>query len=174
MLLVIIAISLSMDAFSLSLAYGTLGLDNKSILKLSLVVGVFHFLMPILGMCLGYKVLHILPFKTSLIVSLILFAIGINMCWESFKSTSQKELGTFISFLSFGLAVSLDSFSIGIGIREINDNACLCAFTFFLTSFLFTYLGLILGKKFNHLLGRISILVGGIALMGVAIFYFFG
>ena len=45
-LLVIIAVTLSMDAFSLSLAYGTIGLDKKNIILLSCIVGIYHFIMP--------------------------------------------------------------------------------------------------------------------------------
>ena len=45
--IMIIAVSLSMDAFSLSLAYGTVNLDKKSCLKLSIIVGLYHFFMPL-------------------------------------------------------------------------------------------------------------------------------
>ena len=42
--LILIAISLSMDAFSLSLAYGTLGIPKKQIFLLSFIVGCFLYL----------------------------------------------------------------------------------------------------------------------------------
>ena len=42
--LIIISISLSMDAFSLAIIYGTLGLDKKMTNLLSSMVGSFHFL----------------------------------------------------------------------------------------------------------------------------------
>ena len=48
-IVITIAISLSMDAFSLSLLYGTLNLEKKFIWKLSLIVSIYHFFMPILG-----------------------------------------------------------------------------------------------------------------------------
>ena len=49
-LVFLMAISLSMDAFSLSLIYGALGMSGKENLFLSMVVGIFHFVMPFLGM----------------------------------------------------------------------------------------------------------------------------
>ena len=52
--IIIVAISLSMDAFSLALAYGTLGLGPKMLFKISLSVGLFHFFMPLLGMGIKY------------------------------------------------------------------------------------------------------------------------
>ena len=39
-LVVLMAISLSMDAFSLSIAYGTLGLNKKNNISLSIIVGI--------------------------------------------------------------------------------------------------------------------------------------
>ena len=52
-LIVIIAISLSMDAFSLALAYGTLQLPPKRIFLLTIIVGIYHFIMPIIGRLMG-------------------------------------------------------------------------------------------------------------------------
>ena len=57
LILFTIAVSLSMDAFSLSLAYGTLNLEKKDINNLSLIVGIYHFFMPLLGLFIGNIVL---------------------------------------------------------------------------------------------------------------------
>lgn len=43
-MVIVIAVSLSMDAFSLSLAYGTLNLEKSQIRLLSLIVGYTIFL----------------------------------------------------------------------------------------------------------------------------------
>ena len=52
-IILIIAVSLSMDTFSLSLAYGMLKLKNSIIKQISITVGIFHFFMPLLGDFLG-------------------------------------------------------------------------------------------------------------------------
>ena len=57
-MVIVIAVSLSMDAFSLSLAYGTLNLEKSQIRLLSLIVGLYHFFMPLLGMWVGTKILN--------------------------------------------------------------------------------------------------------------------
>ena len=51
--LIIIGLSLSIDAFTLSLAYGLLSVSKRKIILTSLTVGVFHFIMPITGYSLG-------------------------------------------------------------------------------------------------------------------------
>ena len=53
----LMAIGLSMDAFSLAIIYGTNGIDRKKIILLSLVVGIFHFIMPNLGGYLSHILL---------------------------------------------------------------------------------------------------------------------
>ena len=90
MLVIIIAISLSMDAFSLALAYGTLNINKKDIYKLSLVVGIYHFIMPLLGLFLGNIILKYVS-NPDIIVFLILFIIGIEMIYETFKEEDIKR-----------------------------------------------------------------------------------
>jgi len=169
--IIIIAVSLSMDAFSLSLVYGTLNLHHKNIIKLSLIVGIYHFFMPQIGNVIGNIILQMLPIKTSTIVFIVLFIIGLQMILETFKEEKKlKQLKLKEMFL-FGLAVSLDSLSVGIGLKTIYSNIILSSFIFMIMSFIFTYLGLKLGKKINDIVGKISTLIGGIILMLIGLFY---
>lgn len=169
--ILLIAVSLSMDAFSLSLAYGTLNLSKKHIYKLSFIVGVFHFFMPLFGMIIGSYFLNIIPISPNFIVFIILAIIGIQMIFETFKQDKNLEVKGIWQLLFFGLAVSIDSFSVGIGMEAINDNFLMCACLFSLSSYFFTYLGLILGKKINLLIGKISTVIGGIVLIIIGILY---
>ena len=84
-LVIIIAISLSMDAFSLSLAYGTLNFEKKQMNMLSIIVGLFHFIMPIIGMYVGNIIINLLPIKPNVVVFMVLFLIGVQMIVVSFK-----------------------------------------------------------------------------------------
>ena len=45
--ILLLAVSLSMDAFSLSLAYGTYGFRRIDEILLGVIVGIFHFFMPL-------------------------------------------------------------------------------------------------------------------------------
>ncbi len=170
-MVIMIAVSLSMDAFSLSLAYGTLNLEKKMIQLLSFIVGTYHFFMPLLGMWIGNKILSFLPIGPNIVVFLVLLVIGIEMIIESFKQTRAVHFMKFSELLLFGLAVSLDSFSVGLGLRAIYSKPIICSIIFSVASFLFTYLGLYLGKKINDMVGRISTRIGGIALICIGIFY---
>ena len=172
MLVIIIAISLSMDAFSLALAYGTLNLNKKDIYRLSLVVGVYHFFMPLLGLFFGNIILKYVS-NPNFIVFVILFIIGIEMIYETFKEEDIKNIVNFRQILLFGLAVSIDSFSVGIGLNVISKNYLYCSTIFSIFSLSFTYLGLILGKKINNIIGKTSTVIGGLILIVIAFMYLF-
>ena len=172
MLVIIIAISLSMDAFSLALAYGTLNLNKKDIYKLSLVVGIYHFIMPLLGLFLGNIILKYVN-NPNIIVFLILFIIGIEMIYETFKEEDIKNIVSFRQILLFGLAVSIDSFSVGIGLNVISKNYLYCSIVFSLFSLSFTYFGLILGKKISSIIGKTSTIIGGLVLVIISFIYLF-
>ena len=170
-LIFIIAVSLSMDAFSLSLAYGTISLTKKEINLLSIIVGIYHFFMPIFGMLIGSFVFNVLNINQNIIVLIIFTFIGINMIIESFKKEEKVKKMKLAEMILFGFAVSIDSFSVGIGINGISNNFIMCSVIFSITSFIFTYIGLILGNKLNQLIGKISTLIGGITLIILGIIY---
>ena len=170
LLIPLIAVSLSMDAFSLSLAYGTLNISKKNQLTLSLIVGIYHFFMPILGMKIGLFILKTLPIKPDFVIFFVLTFIGIQMLIESLKENRNMNIMNFIELLIFGLAVSIDSFSVGIGLLAITSKWLISSLFFSLSAFLFTFLGLQLGKKLNDKFGNVSTMLGGIMLLIIGLF----
>ncbi len=170
-LVFLIAISLSMDAFSLSLAYGTISLSKNDIKLLSVIVGAYHFFMPILGMLIGNFILNVLKINDNLLVFVIFLFIGISMLIESFKKGEKVKKLKITEMILFGLAVSIDSFSIGIGLNAISNNFLICSIIFSITSFVFTYIGLVLGNKLNQLIGKVATFIGGITLIILGIIY---
>ena len=164
-LIFIIAVSLSMDAFSLSLAYGTTSMTKKEIRFLSIIVGIYHFFMPILGMLIGNFVFNVMHLNSEIIVFIIFLFIGISMIIDSFKKEEKVKKMKKREMILFGLAVSIDSFSVGIGINNISNNFIICSSVFSIISFLFTYIGLILGNRLNQLFGKFATLIGGITLI---------
>lgn len=170
-LIFIIAVSLSMDAFSLALAYGTISLSKKEINLLSIIVGIYHFFMPILGMLIGSFITKVIHLGGDLITLIIFAFIGINMIIEGIKGQEEVKQMKLSEMMLFGLAVSIDSFSVGIGINNISNNFMLCSSIFSITSFVFTYLGLLLGNKLNELIGKLATLLGGFTLIILGIIY---
>ncbi len=172
-LVILISVSLSMDAFSLSLAYGTLGMSNKDKKLLSLITGVFHFFMPLLGLLIGNIILNFININPGVVVACILSFIGVEMIISSFKEEEVKKMKLPEYFL-FALAVSIDSFSVGITLTEINTNLFFSPLVFALTSTFFTFAGLSLGNKIEKMVGKMSTIIGGIILVLVGVLYNLG
>ena len=91
------------------------------------------------------------------------------MIIDSFNKNKLINKMNIVKMLLFGLAVSIDSFSIGIGILNISNNYILCSIIFSLVSFSFTFVGLLIGDKLNQLFGNIATLFGGIVLLVLGI-----
>ncbi len=51
--LIIMAFALGMDAFSVSLGMGMMTLKLRQILYIGMTIGIFHIIMPFIGMVLG-------------------------------------------------------------------------------------------------------------------------
>lgn len=171
--IVVIGISLSMDAFSLSLIYGTLGIVKKDRILLSLIVGIYHFMMPLIGLLIGSFVVKILSFKLNILMCIIFLIIGIEMIYSSFKNEDNDLCLNIIGYLLFGLSVSIDSFTTGIGLKAISNNYLQVSITFALVSSFFTFIGLNLGTKLSNKFGKVATIIGGLLLIVLSIYYFF-
>lgn len=169
----LIAVSLSMDAFSLALIYGTQTITKKGKILLSVIVGIYHFIMPLIGLSMGLFVTKKVIINTNILVGIILSLIALEMIISSFKEREEKFLLSIPGYLLFGLSVSIDSLTTGIGFPAITNKYILSALTFSIISLLFTFLGLNLGNMINKKYGKISTILGGIVLLTIGLFYIF-
>lgn len=172
--LLLIGIGLSMDSFSLALCYGVLDLGSKKKQILSIVVGIFHFFMPLFGMILGNVVEHFIIFDIRYIVYTIFMVLGVEMFFSALKKETSYILLNTVGLLLFSFTVSIDSFSAGIGIKFISNNYLLCSIIFSLTSAVFTYGGLIIGGIIGSKYKESSKLIGGLILIIFAINCLYG
>ena len=168
-----IGIALSMDTFSLSLSIGTFGINNRKSLLLAAIVGVMHFIMPTFGLIIGKIILGICNFNTRYLMSIILLILAFLMTKELKNNKQPSIVFSLIGILIFSLSVSIDSFTTGIGLRTITNNIFLSLLIFSICSFLFTYLGLVIGKYSHQKLGKKATLFGIILLIIVAIGHIF-
>ncbi len=163
------AIALSLDAFSLSIIYGTVINDLKTIIKLSTIVGIFHFFMPLFGFILKNILISKIVESTNIISFIIFLVLGIQMFVSKEDDKNIKGLSSLTSIIIFAFTVSLDSFSIGITL--IDKDIFMSILIFSITSFVFTYFGLRLGQKISKINGINKI--GGIILIVLSIYYLF-
>lgn len=170
--LIIIGLSLSMDAFTLSLAYGLINIPKKTIIITSITVGIFHFIMPLLGSCIGHILTDIIHVNHKYILITVLLIILIEMI-KSLKEERDEYNLSLINIIIFSFLVSLDSFSLGIGIEYITNNIFVSAGIFSLLSCIFTYSGFKLGKYLSRKAEKYAKIIGIILISFTCLYFIF-
>ena len=165
------ALGLSMDAFSLATIYGTKSFNLKKVIISSLIVGLFHFIMPTLGLVIGNQLLSFLP-KTNLLAGFIFLYLAIEM-YKSRNEEISSFLQTTISYIIFALTVSFDSFSVGIAISTETSSFFLAFLIFSLTSAILTFLGFNIGHYISKKYATLATYLGTLILFLFSLKYFF-
>lgn len=186
--ILIIAVALAMDAFSVSISLGIHGKNNrkKVALKVSILFGLFQAIMPLIGYLLGDLFRSRFYNYNNVIVFILLSLIGLNMIREWHKkfitltnsdgvaceiepSTTTK----FSSILLLAIATSIDAFSVGISFSLIDVNIytsiIIIGIVTFILSYIGTLIGCSIGYKFKH-----AELFGGLVLIGIGFKIFVG
>lgn len=161
-------IGLSMDAFSLALSLGTTNPENNKVLKTSILVGIFHYIMPTIGYLIGINIKNIvigINYLTSIIFLVLAYELYRN------KDKKENKFLTYITILIISFSVSIDSLTVGIVLGLNNEFIKVASIIFSITSIVFTYLGFILGKKLNNKFQNKAIYIGIILLLIVSIKY---
>lgn len=163
-----IGLALSMDAFSIALSIGTTNLSKFKRYLIPIIVGIMHFIMPLIGHLLGAQLFNIININSKLVVSLILLYLAIIMFLDRNNKTNNK-ISSIISIFLFAFSVSIDSFSVGIGISGLTNHYFLSFLVFSICSGTITAIGLIIGKYSVRYLKEKSIYLGIIILLILSI-----
>lgn len=184
---VAVAIALGADAFSLSMAIGLSGIRKRMMLRLLLVVAVFHVVMPLGGMMLGQALGTILGSFASLMGAFVLIWLGGRMLYKVYRPTTEhfpfgeardvllnKNLSTDGSLSGFGIyvfaaSVSLDALSVGFSLGTIKTDIFITVMIIGAIAGLMTGMGLVLGRMLGTWLGDKAELLGGLALLLVGV-----
>ncbi|MBU9710355.1 manganese efflux pump MntP family protein [Bacillus tamaricis] len=164
------AFALSMDAFSISIGMGLMGLRYKHIAKIGLMVGWFHVMMPLIGLVLGKLLSQHIGFLAFILGGGMLIIIGIQMI----AATFQHERDTILSPTGWGLvlfavSVSIDSFSAGLSLGMLGAKTWVTLVSFGIMSTVLTWIGLIVGRKMGNFFYGYSEWLGGAILIAFGV-----
>ena len=161
-------IGLSMDAFSLSLSIGTTNPSKRNIIKTSLIVGIFHFIMPIIGYILGLY-LNTKIGKVNYLSSILFLILAIETYIN--RNEEERSILTNINILLIAISVSIDSLTVGLALGLNNELIYHASTIFSIVSSIFTYLGLTLGKRLINKYKKLSNYIGIIILILLSLKY---
>ena len=167
--IILIAISVSMDAFAVSICKG---LASKNNLKKTAFVcgtwfGLFQMLMPLIGYFLALLFAKYIQSFDHWIAFTLLVLIGSNMVKESF-SNETEELKNDLSFskmLILAIATSIDALAVGITFALIKTNLYIALPTIGFFTFAFSFVGALIGSKIGEKKKKTATLAGGIILI---------
>lgn len=162
-----------MDAFSVSMTKGFTQkqLTKSQIIYYGLFFGGFQFLMPILGYLCGNVIASIVESLAPIIGFVLLLAIGVNMIRESLGDENE-EITDHFSFKEvtlLAIATSIDAFAVGITIALIKDPVLISSVIIGIVAFLFSVVGVFIGKKLGNYIGDKFQILGGVILILIGI-----
>ena len=161
--------ALSMDAFAVSVTKGmTLKKINLSLAtKIAFSFRLFQGVMPLIGWLFGMNFeLYIRSIDHWIAVFLLSF-LGIKMIIEAIKNDDNDNT-TYLDnkeLIILSIATSIDALAVGVTFAFLNiDIIPVCISIGFIT-FLFCFIGVLIGKKIGSVFKNYAQIVGGIILI---------
>ncbi len=174
--IIMIAIGLAMDAFSVAICKGLSmkKFDMKKALIIGSYFGIFQGIMPVIGFLLGSSFSTIIEKYDHWIAFALLVLIGINMIREAFGKEDDESTNDSVDFKSMiwlAIATSIDALTVGITFSFLNVNILFAALMIGVITFILSVLGVLIGNKFGSKYEKKAQIVGGIILilMGIKI-----
>ncbi|OIJ11757.1 hypothetical protein BKP37_15040 [Anaerobacillus alkalilacustris] len=164
----IMAFALGMDAFSLAIGMGMVGLRYRHIFNIGVTVGAFHIVMPFIGLIVGKFLTQYFGILAIMVGGGLLLFLGCQMIYSALFSKDRessviKPVG--FGLLLFAVSVSIDSFSAGLSLGMIGAKTIITLACFGMVSMILSWLGLIIGKKVEGYIGVYGELLGGSILL---------
>lgn len=134
--------------------------------------GGFQALMPLTGS------LAVVSFKARIadydhwIAFGLLAAVGIKMIYESFKiKKTEKDFNPANIFvlLILSVATSIDALAVGITLPIITSSIALAVCIIGVVTFVLSYLGVLIGRRFGHFFESKIEAFGGVVLIGLGL-----
>ena len=170
--MIFVALALSMDAFAVSLCFGTSVGDNKipMSLKAGAYFGIFQMIMPLIGWSVGFFLKEFIQAVDHWIVFGLLAIIGIRMIREALKNKNcqrRYNTGSLWVMLSLSVATSLDALAVGLSFALLKIPILIAISIIGIITFAMSYFGVHIGNRLSFRLGNKAEIIGGIILIGI-------
>ncbi|MDP8209781.1 MAG: manganese efflux pump MntP family protein [Candidatus Electryonea clarkiae] len=170
--IILIALSLAMDAFAVSITAG-LTIEKNHLahgIRIALYFGFFQAIMPLLGWLLASALGDLVSAYQHYIAFIILVIIGIKMIADSRKAcTIPKNFASHKTLLLLAIATSIDAFAAGVSFRFIDISIIQPVIIIGVITFITSLAGVYTGKVTGCILKSYADILGGIILLIIAI-----
>ena len=185
--IVAIAIGLGLDAMSVCMGLGVRWHGPGQKFRLAWHMGLFQFLMPILGWLAGKELAELLHTVGTYLAAALVFAVGAKMLYEAMKSrpglaeeATEKAIERALhvpagdptrgwSLLVLSVATSLDALVVGFSLGLNGQRIWRESLVIGIVAGLMALAGVWIGKRIGKALGRPAEIAGGVLLMGLGV-----
>lgn len=173
--ILMMAVALGMDAFSLGIGIGMKGVLKRDAIRIGSAVSLFHMLMPLVGIAAGQYAGALLGGLAGYVSGGLLVLLGSHMIASSVRGGGMQSINhhTWLGVLLFSFSVSIDSFSVGVSLGIYRSDWLLTIIAFGLFGGLMSVLGLIMGRGIGQKLGDYGEAVGGAILLAFGLLFIF-
>ena len=171
--ILLLSIGLSMDAFAVAICKGTAikGSIFRKAITVGLWFGFFQAIMPLIGYFFGMTFNSFVVKIDHWIAFLLLTFLGGNMAYQSFYSVddyNEDDIIKFKEMFMLAVATSIDALAVGVTFSFFNVNIFLAVSIIGIISFIFSSIGVYIGKIFENKFRRKAELAGGVILICIA------
>jgi putative Mn2+ efflux pump MntP len=183
-----IAVGLGMDAMSVCAAVGVRWHGRRQKFRLAWHMGLFQFLMPILGWLTGSRLAGVLEAVGTYVAAALVFAVGAKMLYEALRAhpgaaaegaqhavepagrAGGADPTRGWSLMVLSVATSLDALVVGfsLGLRG-TASIWWTSVAIGLTAGAMALAGVVVGQRVGRAIGRPAEIVGAVVLMLLAV-----
>lgn len=172
--ILLISISLAMDAFAVSLASGCSHprFRLRSALVMALFFGGFQAGMPVIGWYGGSHLQKIIAPIDHWIALILLALIGGHMIYQAiFDHSGAPRMNPFSLKILTGLAIatSIDALVVGVTLGLIRTPILLTVISIGVITFIFSITGVYVGRQTGRRFGARFEILGGLILIGLGL-----
>ncbi|MCF8110487.1 MAG: manganese efflux pump MntP family protein [Desulfobacteraceae bacterium] len=167
--IILIAVSLAMDAFAVSVAAGTAGqLPKRAVFRLSFHFGLFQFMMPVIGWYAGSHIAPLISAVDHWVAFALLLLVGFRMIKSGLAPESEtvsRDPSRGLTLVMLSVATSIDALAVGFSLAMMEVAIWYPAVIIGLVTSAMSLAGIRLGTFFGKKLGPRMEIAGGIVLI---------
>jgi putative Mn2+ efflux pump MntP len=171
--LLLIAISLSMDAFAIAVCKGlTLKrIKLRHCVTVGLYFGIAQAVMPLIGYLLASTVASRIADYSFYIAFILLLVIGGNMIRETIKGEEECTdcALTFKALFPMAIATSIDALAVGVSFALLDVKIVPAVSLIGITTFLLSAIGVRIGSFVGGKFQKVASIAGGAVLIGMGV-----
>jgi putative Mn2+ efflux pump MntP len=170
--IMLLALALAVDAFTVGAAVGLRHGDRPQIFRLSWHFGVFQALMPLIGAQVGRVSARLIGGWDRWVAFGLLAFIGARMVWGSFKPEGERVRGDLtrgLSLVGLSIAVSIDALAAGFSLGVGEASIALSVVIIGVVAAVLTAVGMLIGGRLRGWVGKRCELAAGVVLIGLGI-----